>query len=94
MRGHNLLVMFYEDPMRNNFLFQHFVQLTRLRDTVRKAKELKNSWDDSRAVPVQLMERSLQNNRLQCIVLPLQLPSMLLHVEEFNTVTVAMVMLL
>ena len=63
MRGHNLLGMFYEDPVRNNFLFQHFVQLTRLKDTVRKARELRNSWDNSTEVPVRLMERSLQNNR-------------------------------
>jgi hypothetical protein len=62
--GHNLLEMFYRSPENNNFLFQHYVQLTRLMDTVRRDPEdlLENSGPTP-SLKIRVMERSLQNNR-------------------------------
>lgn len=52
LHGHNLLGKLYEDPKRWSFLFQSYVQLTRLNIHLQQC--------DS---PVKLIERSLQNNR-------------------------------
>ncbi|KAK4311927.1 hypothetical protein Pmani_016615 [Petrolisthes manimaculis] len=52
LEGHNLLGKLYEDPQRWSFLFQSYVQLTRLNI------HLQNTDN-----PVKLIERSLQNNR-------------------------------
>ncbi|ROT77900.1 hypothetical protein C7M84_003397 [Penaeus vannamei] len=51
LHGHNLLGKLYEDPKRWSFLFQSYVQLTRLNIHLQQC--------DS---PVKLIERSLQNN--------------------------------
>ncbi|KAI5739921.1 hypothetical protein M8J77_025013 [Diaphorina citri] len=56
VNGHNLLHLTYSDPMRWNFSFQHYVQLTRL--------QMQTKVTDKK---VQLFERSLQNNRF-CFV--------------------------
>jgi deoxyadenosine/deoxycytidine kinase len=61
LNGHNLLDMFYKDSAKNNFLFQHYVQLTRLMDTVKGSAD--NEPDSSSKTKVRVMERSLQNNR-------------------------------
>ncbi|XP_045125309.1 deoxynucleoside kinase-like isoform X4 [Portunus trituberculatus] len=50
--GHNLLDMLYKDPQRWSFLFQSYVQLTRLNIHLQPSSCL-----------VKLIERSLQNNR-------------------------------
>ncbi|XP_042234925.1 deoxynucleoside kinase-like isoform X2 [Homarus americanus] len=50
--GHNLLGKLYEDPERWSFLFQSYVQLTRLNIHLQQSSS-----------PVKLIERSLQNNR-------------------------------
>ncbi|XP_071548282.1 deoxynucleoside kinase-like isoform X3 [Panulirus ornatus] len=50
--GHNLLGKLYEDPERWSFLFQSYVQLTRLNIHLQQSSS-----------PVRLIERSLQNNR-------------------------------
>lgn len=50
--GHNLLDLLYRDLKRWNFTFSHYVQLTRLKIQTRKTDN-----------PVQIFERSLQNNR-------------------------------
>ncbi|KAK7082682.1 hypothetical protein SK128_008804 [Halocaridina rubra] len=52
LQGHNLLGKLYEDPERWSFLFQSYVQLTRLGIHLQKTD-----------CPVKLIERSLQNNR-------------------------------
>lgn len=52
LEGHNLLDMLYKDPQRWSFLFQSYVQLTRL-----------NIHLQPTSSPVKLIERSLQNNR-------------------------------
>jgi len=71
--GHNLLEMFYKDPEKNNFIFEHYVQLTRLMDTIPHTRDVTSS--DSRKhtgspskgpkteLHLRIMERSLQNNR-------------------------------
>jgi len=61
LKGHNLLDKLYKDVTKNNFMFQHYVQLTRLMDTV-KSPDI-NSIDGYSGT-VRIMERSLQNNRL------------------------------
>jgi len=58
MKGHNLLEMLYQDTTANNFLFQHYVQLTRLDDTTRPS-----TTEDEDKGNVRIMERSIQNNR-------------------------------
>ncbi|CAL8094805.1 unnamed protein product [Orchesella dallaii] len=64
LQGHNLLGMFYDDPVKNNFMFQHYVQLTRLIETIKKPKEVKGTdLEGSHHGTVRIMERSLQNNR-------------------------------
>ncbi|CAG7834567.1 unnamed protein product [Allacma fusca] len=64
MKGHNLLKLFYENPKKTNFLFQHYVQLTRLMDTIKKLKSQGNDFDfGNNGARVRIMERSLQNNR-------------------------------
>lgn len=50
--GHNLLKMLYEDPARWAFLFQSYIQLTRLQIHL-----------DPSPCRVKIIERSLQNNR-------------------------------
>ncbi|XP_047482640.1 deoxynucleoside kinase-like [Penaeus chinensis] len=52
LHGHNLLGKLYEDPKRWSFLFQSYVQLTRLNIHLQQCNS-----------PVKLIERSLQNNR-------------------------------
>ncbi|XP_066986567.1 deoxynucleoside kinase-like isoform X1 [Macrobrachium rosenbergii] len=52
LKGHNLLGKLYEDPQRWSFLFQSYVQLTRLDIHLQDTN-----------CPVKLIERSLQNNR-------------------------------
>lgn len=52
LKGHNLLGKLYEDPQRWSFLFQSYVQLTRLNIHLQDSNS-----------PVKLIERSLQNNR-------------------------------
>lgn len=52
LKGHNLLGMLYQDPKRWSFLFQSYVQLTRLGIHLQPS-----------SAPVKLIERSLQNNR-------------------------------
>lgn len=52
LEGHNLLEMLYKDPTRWSFLFQSYVQLTRLNIHLQPTSN-----------PVKLIERSLQNNR-------------------------------
>nr|CAD7429412.1 unnamed protein product [Timema monikensis] len=56
VQGHNLLELLYKDINRWNFVFQNFVQLSRLNIQTR-------STDNK----VQMFERSLQNNRF-CFV--------------------------
>ncbi|KAF2365117.1 Deoxynucleoside kinase domain [Trinorchestia longiramus] len=51
--GYNLLGKLYEDPKRWSFLFQSYVQLTRLHIHLQKGE----------GASVKLIERSLQNNR-------------------------------
>jgi deoxyadenosine/deoxycytidine kinase len=55
MKGFNLLELFYQEPKKYNFLFQHYVQLTRLMDTIKSS--------ESHIPKIRIMERSLQNNR-------------------------------
>jgi len=62
MKGHNLLDLFYQDPKRNNFIFQHYVQLTRLMD-LRKVKS-NTTLENGYFGKISILERSLQNNRL------------------------------
>lgn len=52
LEGHNLLEKLYEDPQRWSFLFQSYVQLTRLNIHLQHTTN-----------PVKMIERSLQNNR-------------------------------
>nr|XP_053651355.1 deoxynucleoside kinase-like [Cherax quadricarinatus]XP_053651356.1 deoxynucleoside kinase-like [Cherax quadricarinatus] len=52
LKGHNLLGKLYEDPERWSFLFQSYVQLTRLNIHLQQSSS-----------SVKLIERSLQNNR-------------------------------
>lgn len=63
LQGHNLLGMFYEDPVKHNFMFQHYVQLTRLMETIKKppVNESKRNQGNHNGT-VRIMERSLQNN--------------------------------
>uniref|UniRef100_A0A1B6CFZ0 Deoxynucleoside kinase domain-containing protein n=1 Tax=Clastoptera arizonana TaxID=38151 RepID=A0A1B6CFZ0_9HEMI len=56
VQGHNLLMLTYENPQQWNFPFQHYVQLSRL-----------NLQTKPSSKPVQIIERSLQNNRF-CFV--------------------------
>jgi len=71
LNGHNLLDMFYKDPVKTNFLFQHYVQLTRLEDTVKGSSSTNSNMnmsqdsgvDSGEITKVRVMERSLQNNR-------------------------------
>jgi len=69
LNGHNLLDMFYKDPIKSNFLFQHYVQLTRLEDTVKGSNSTNANMsqdsgvDTGEITKVRVMERSLQNNR-------------------------------
>lgn len=60
LEGHNLLQMLYEDTTRNNFVFQHYVQLTRLTDTV---AGVQGEEEEGRLGTIRVMERSIQNNR-------------------------------
>ncbi|ODN04972.1 Thymidine kinase 2, mitochondrial [Orchesella cincta] len=62
LKGHNLLGMFYEDSVKNNFMFQHYVQLTRLIETIKRPSKVAD-LDGSHQGTVRIMERSLQNNR-------------------------------
>ncbi len=57
--GHNLLDMLYKDTTKNNFIFQHYVQLTRLSDTLKSCEPP----DEGQLGRVRIMERSIQNNR-------------------------------
>ncbi|KAJ9583803.1 hypothetical protein L9F63_021853, partial [Diploptera punctata] len=52
VRGHNLLDMLYKDLNRHNYMFQHYVQLTRVKIQTHKTDK-----------KVHIFERSLQNNR-------------------------------
>ncbi|XP_049959123.1 thymidine kinase 2, mitochondrial-like isoform X1 [Schistocerca serialis cubense] len=52
VRSHNLLGLLYEDLKRWNFMFQNYVQLTRLSIQTQES-----------AKPIQMFERSVQNNR-------------------------------
>ncbi|PSN44844.1 Deoxynucleoside kinase [Blattella germanica] len=52
VKGHNLLDLLYKDINKNNFMFQHYVQLSRLKIQTHKTDK-----------KVHLFERSLQNNR-------------------------------
>lgn len=63
LRGHNLLGMFYEDRVNNNFMFQHYVQLTRLMEAIKKPADLKGADAVDQKGTVRILERSLQNNR-------------------------------
>lgn len=64
LKGHNLLGMFYEDTTKHNFMFQHYVQLTRLMETIKKPPpEVSQKQNTERKGTVRIMERSLQNNR-------------------------------
>lgn len=60
LKGHNLLGMLYEDLTKNNFMFQHYVQLTRLMDAVKKPESDSDACGNG---TVRVLERSLQNNR-------------------------------
>jgi hypothetical protein len=60
LHGFNLLDMLYKDVARNNFLFQHYVQLTRLMDTMGGSGSDSKNGHTRR---IRIMERSLQNNR-------------------------------
>lgn len=57
--GHNLLALLYQDTPRHNFLFQHYVQLTRLMDTMEPPPPPRPATHGT----LRLMERSIQNNR-------------------------------
>ena len=58
LQGHNLLEMLYQDRTKNNFLFQHYVQLTRLMDTIRNSDE-NPELPDGFVGKIKIMERSL-----------------------------------
>jgi len=62
MKGHNLLDLLYKDTSKNNFMFQHYVQLTRLIDTVNISKA-NTKGEENYQGKITIMERSLQNNR-------------------------------
>ena len=73
LEGHNLLEMLYKEPKRWSFLFQSYVQLTRL-----------NIHLQPTSSPVKLIERSLQNNRLVNVVLCWYCWYYYYHVYLFN----------
>jgi deoxyadenosine/deoxycytidine kinase len=52
VRGHNLLALLYEDLNRYNFMFQNYVQLSRMKTQMHHTNR-----------QVLMFERSLQNNR-------------------------------
>ncbi|KAL7639198.1 UNVERIFIED_CONTAM: hypothetical protein RMT77_010732 [Armadillidium vulgare] len=72
--GNNLLQMLYEDPSRWSFLFQSYVQLTRLNI------HLQNSNSD-----VKIIERSFQNNRFCFVECALEAGN--LSKEEYSVLT-------
>lgn len=66
LRGHNLLGMFYEDLTKHNFMFQHYVQLTRLMEAIKKPEPITTGVDfTGETGTVRILERSLQNNRYE-----------------------------
>lgn len=69
LQGYNLLEMFYKDSKKYNFLFEHYVQLTRLMDAMKKPDWGIRDDEGDLIEPMEptlllrIMERSLQNNR-------------------------------
>jgi hypothetical protein len=60
LKGFNMLDLLYKDTVKNNFMFQHYVQLTRLVDTIKPCLQDEN---EEFLGKIRVIERSIQNNR-------------------------------